>query len=87
MCVLTIYHPCSFCDIINFSTDDYTTVSVELTFSPGSPRNCKDIPITDDIVLEGAETLFANLTTSDSVVILAPNVTEIILDDSMYRVI
>ena len=56
---------------------DYTTVSIELTFSAGSTRNCRNIPIEDDDILEGTENLFANLTTSDPDVILAPDVIEI----------
>ena len=64
---------------------------MELTFSAGSPRNCQDIPIQDDDILEGTENLFANLSTSDPDVILAPDVTEVLIledpNDSMYRLI
>ena len=80
-------------NVTNSSTDpvDYTAVSVELTFSPGSPRNCQNIPIEDDDILEGTENLLASLTTSDPDVILAPDETEILIledpNDSMCRVI
>ena len=64
---------------------------MELTFSAGSPRNCQVIPIQDDDILEGTENLFANLSTSDPDVILAPDVTEVLIledpNDSMYRLI
>ena len=64
---------------------------MELTFSAGNPRNCQDIPIEDDDILEGVENLFANLTTSDPEVILSPDVTEILIlqdpNDGMCRVI
>ena len=64
---------------------------MELSFSAGNPRNCQDIPIEDDDILEGVENLFANLTTSDPEVILSPDVTEILIlqdpNDSMCRVI
>ena len=64
---------------------------MELTFSVGSPRNCQDIPIQDDDILEGTENLFTNLSTSDPDVILAPDVTEVLIledpNDSMYRLI
>ena len=75
------------------STDpaDYTAVSVNLIFSAGSPRNCQNITIEDDDILEGTENLFASLTTSDPDVILAPDETEILIledrNDSMCRVI
>ena len=52
---------------------------MELTFSAGSPRNCQDIPIQDDDILEGTENLFANLSTSDPDVTLAPDVTEVLI--------
>ena len=88
VCMLTdsLYCPCSSYDITNLSTGlvDYTNVSTMLIFSGDSLRNCRNISIENDAILEGAEKLFANLTTSDPDVILAPNATEIILDDSMY---
>lgn len=66
-------------------------MSVELTFSAGSSRNCQDVPIEDDDILESTENVFVNLTTSDPDVILAPDMTEILVledpNDSMYRVI
>ena len=66
-------------------------MSVELTFSAGSSRNCQDIPIEDDNILEGTENLFANLTTSDPDVNLAPATTEILIledpNDSMCKII
>ena len=52
---------------------------MELTFSAGTTRNCQDIPIEDDDILEGTENLFANLTTLDPDVILEPDVTEILV--------
>ena len=52
---------------------------MELTFSAGTTRNCLDIPIEDDDILEGTENLFANLTTLDPDVILEPNVAEILV--------
>ena len=80
---------CFTCNINIFSADpvDYTTVSVDLTFSADSSRICQDIPIEDDDILEGTENLFADLTTSDPDVILDPNETEILIfedpNDSM----
>ena len=52
---------------------------MELTFSAGTTRNCQDIPIEDDDILEGTENLFANLTTLDPDVILEPDVAEILV--------
>ena len=52
---------------------------MELTFSAGTTRNCLDIPIEDDDILEGTENLFANLTTLDPDIILEPNVAEILV--------
>ena len=58
---------------------DYSTISVELTFSAGTTRNCQEILIENDEILEGTENLFANLTTLDPDVILEPDVTEILV--------
>ena len=69
---------------------DYTPISMELTFTAGSPRNCRDIPIEDDDILEGTESLSATLTTLDADVILEPesDVTMILIledpSESMY---
>ena len=54
---------------------------MELTFSAGTTRNCQDISIENDDILEGTENLFANLVTSDPDVILEPNVTEIVISE------
>ena len=60
-------------------------------FSTGTTRNCQDIPIEDNDILEGTENFFANLITSDPDVILEPDVTEILViedpNDSMCVVI
>ena len=60
---------------------DYSTIRVELKFSTGTTRNCQEILIENDDILEGTENLFASLTTSDPDVILEPDVTEILVFD------
>ena len=88
-----LYRPCSSHDIINLSIDavDYTNISMQLIFSANDTRNCGDIPLDDADLLEGTENLFVNLTTVDPDVILAPDVTEILIledrNDSMFTVI
>ena len=52
---------------------------MELTFSAGNFRNCRNIAIKDDHILEDPENLFVNLTTSNPYVILEPNVTEVLI--------
>ena len=46
-------------------------------FTTGTTRNCQDIPIENDDILESTEFFFANLNTSDPDVSLEPNVSEI----------
>ena len=88
-----LYRPCSSYDITNLSIDavDYTNISMQLIFSADNTMNCRNIPINDDELLEGTENLFGNLTTVDPDVILAPDVTEILIledqNDSMFTVI
>ena len=64
---------------------------MELTFSAGTTRNCRDIPIEDNNILEGTENLFANLITFDPDVILEPDMTQILIfedpNDGMCAII
>ena len=43
-------------------TGDYTSLSIELTFTPSATRIIVGIPITDDNVIEAKESFSASLT-------------------------
>ena len=65
--------------------DDYLEISETVEFSSGSEVNytiCRDIIITDDLELEGNETLSVQLNTSvANVTLLQTDVTILILDN------
>ncbi len=55
---------------------------VDLMFAPGSDRQCFDVSITNDDNFEVTEKFFANLTTLDNDIQLAPMFTTVrILDE------
>ena len=61
---------------------DYTAVSVELTFSTGSLRNCQNIPIEDDSDSENDEEFFLGLSTGQSGVSLDPDAATVTILDN-----
>ena len=64
---------------------DYGMANMDLTFPTNSGINntqCLDVTITEDTVLEGAETFTVTLTTADTVVMLGNNeITVTIIDN------
>jgi hypothetical protein len=71
--------------IIDFCADgiDYAGNPVVLTFRPNSAtRNCADINIVDDNLLEGNEFFSVSLTVNDEVVIIPVATVLVILRDS-----
>jgi len=67
------------------STSDYSRISSNETFTPGSMSNatrCVNLMITDDSVLEGDQIFTVMLTTSDPDVVLGPSVTIITIIDN-----
>jgi hypothetical protein len=65
--------------------DDYTSVSVALTFDASTNRQCQDIPLENDDILEGVEEFEAVLETEEERVTLSPEraVVSITDDDGM----
>lgn len=62
--------------------DDYATRNESLTFGPDLGRQCVNITIENDGLLEGLETLEANLLNNPSFIDLEPETTLIrIIDD------
>ena len=63
------------------ASSDYTTVSMDLTFSAGNTNQTVMIPITGDTVEEGTESFTVSLTTGDSAVMLNPSTTTVTIED------
>jgi hypothetical protein len=66
--------------------DDYTSVSVALTFDASTDRQCQDIALTNDDTLEGVEEFEAVLETEEERVALSPDkaLVSITDDDCKY---
>ena len=61
---------------------DYDAVTQTFTFGPGLVQQCATVPIEDDVILEATENFFATLTTTDSILILNPDSTQVdIIED------
>ena len=61
--------------------DDYTSVSQDLTFQPGSERQCVEVPIVNDDDLENEEQFSVTITTEEDRVTLEPDSTTVIITD------
>ena len=64
------------------ATNDYTTVSMDLTFNAGNTSQTVMIPITGDTVVEGTESFTVTLTTGDSAINLSPPSTTVTIQDN-----
>ena len=53
--------------------EDYTSITMVLTFDGSNTRGCSDVPITDDVIYEDDETFSVTLTTGDGDVTLEPD--------------
>jgi hypothetical protein len=60
---------------------DYTSTTDTFTFSATQNRDCVDVPIISDNIVEVSESFFGNLDTTAPRVTLAPDVTEITITD------
>ena len=60
---------------------DYQQLSVVLTFGEGLERNCTQIELVNDIVLERPESFVAVLSTLENVVTLEPDTAQILIRD------
>ena len=70
------------CVLHNLSApDDYTSVSQDLTFQPGSERQCVDVPIVNDDDLENEEQFSMTITTEEDRVTLEPDSTTVTITD------
>ena len=69
-------------DVLCFAApDDYTSVSQDLTFQPGSERQCVEVPIVNDDDLENEEQFSVTITTEEDRVTLEPDSTTVIITD------
>ena len=62
--------------------DDYAVLGDNLRLEQGSPRQCRNISIVDDRVLESNEDFSVILTTVDLSVVLSPNITTVLIMDN-----
>ena len=60
---------------------DYQQLTVVLTFGEGLERNCTQIELMNDMVLEGPESFVAVLSTLENVVTLVPDTAQILIRD------
>lgn len=65
--------------------DDYESVMTELTFSAQQTRQCVNVTILDDVLLEGVEDFSANLSTADGQVALDPQEAAVTIVDNDGR--
>ena len=63
------------------ATNDYTSVSMDLTFNSGNTARTVMIPIVGDNVVESTESFTVSLTTGDSAVLLSPQTTTVTIQD------
>ena len=73
-CELSIFLLCS-------APDDYTSVSQDLTFQPGSDRQCVEVAIVNDDELENEEQFTVTITTEEDRVTLEPDSTTVTITD------
>lgn len=71
------------CMLISHSANvDYDSIMETLMFDSSTSRQCEDIPITDDDILENDEQFTVTLTTSDDGVELDPERGTVVIEDS-----
>ena len=61
---------------------DYNVTSSDLTFNGATTSQTVTIPILEDNVFEGSETIVVTLTSADPVSILKPPSTSVIIEDN-----
>ena len=61
---------------------DFNDVTTTLQFNSGTNRQCVDIPVVNDTVLENDEDFFAVLNSTDSSVIVSPDTARVVIEDN-----
>ena len=61
---------------------DYTVTSSDLTFEAATSSQTVTIPIVDDDIVEGSETIIVTLTSADPAVILNPPSASVTIEDN-----
>ena len=66
------------------ASGDYSQISTTLSFNTANDRQlmCMDIPIIDDLLIEGSENFFVSLTTSEVGVTFNPSRTTVTISDN-----
>ena len=67
--------------------DDYVAVSEVFTFSMTVDRQCVNVTLIEDDILENPENLLLDLDTDDPMVILLPQQAEVIINDTSRKYI
>ncbi len=66
---------------MNVETKDYESVMAQLLFGPGQVKQCVNITILEDDILEGPEDFQTNLSTSVDRVTLDPEMATVNIED------
>lgn len=63
---------------------DYNAIMTTLTFSPGVDRQCVNVTLPDDGIVEGEETFNVTLTSNDSI-LLVPETAMVVIEESSSK--
>ncbi len=67
---------------LNVETKDYESVMAQLLFGPGQVKQCVNITLLEDDILDGPEDFQANLSTSVDRVTLDPEMARVNIEDA-----
>ena len=68
--------------LILAATVDYTVTSSDLTFNAVTSSQTVTIPLHEDIIVEGSETIIVNVTSADPAAILNPPSASVTIEDN-----
>ena len=68
--------------LIHLATVDYIVTSSDLAFDATTSSQTVTIPILEDNLFEGSETIIVTLTSTDSAAILNPSSASVIIEDN-----
>ena len=68
--------------LIHSATLDYVFTSSDLTFNAATSSQTVTIPILEDIIFEGSETIIVTLTSTDPAAVLNPSSASVAIEDN-----